>query len=81
MPPRSASGLAALALRTLVLWGPWVLAGFVASSSTSSTALIVAAVVLSPLWIAVVVVLTLRDTGRRAPHERASGTRTVVREP
>ncbi|MGD9954786.1 MAG: VanZ family protein [Candidatus Nanopelagicales bacterium] len=71
----------ALAVRTLVLWGPWVLAGVVATTSVGlSPALVLAAVLLSPLWIGVVVLLTLRDTERRGPHEKASGTATVVRE-
>ncbi len=71
--------LGALALRTLVLWGPWVLAGVVASASAASPVLLLAAVLLSPLWIAVVVAMTLRDEDRRGPHERLSGTRTIVR--
>jgi glycopeptide antibiotics resistance protein len=69
----------ALALRTLVLWGPWVLAGIVASASTARPVLLLGAVLLSPLWIAVVVVLTQRDEARRGPHERLSGTRTILR--
>lgn len=73
-------GVGALALRTLVLWGPWVLAGLAASAAGTSPGLLLIAVLLSPLWIAVVIVLTLRDAERRGPHERASATRTVVRD-
>ncbi len=79
-PTGDRPGLGALALRTLVLWGPWVLAGLATTAAGTSTVLVLLAVLLSPLWIVVVVVLTLRDGARRGPHERASGTQTVVRE-
>ena len=47
--------------------------------SDINTASMTAAAMLSPLWIAVVVGVTLRDPERQGPHERASGTRTVLR--
>jgi hypothetical protein len=81
---RTAAGerpsIGALGVRTLVLWGPWVLAGLLTTWAAASPVLLLLAALLSPLWIAVVVGLTVRDPERRGPHERASGTRTVVRD-
>lgn len=80
---RTAAGerpsIGALAVRTLVLWGPWVVSGLLTTAAGSSPVLVLLAAMLSPLWIAVVVGVTLRDPERQGPHERASGTRTVLR--
>jgi len=69
-----------VAVRAAVLWGPWLLAGVLLDLASGSAALSLAAVLVAPAWVLLVVALILRDPGRRGPHERASGTCTRLRD-
>lgn len=67
-------GLGRLLVRVLVLWGPWLAAGLLAGTVALWAA------VIAPAWAVLVLVLTARGAERRGPHERASGTRTALRD-
>lgn len=80
-PAGERAGLGPLALRTLVLWGPWLAAGWLSSALVATAGVGGAvALLLAPAWVLTVVVLTVRDPEHRGPHERFSRTRTVLRD-